>query len=116
MYEFDKVYGPNDSQEEVFKTLQMEYLVRQTMRGFNSNVIVTGATGSGKTFTTEGFEYTMAEERANDLEADRDVEPLVVPDEANLGFIPRLIWEMWRNKDAMRGEVANRYRFYVSMF
>jgi kinesin family protein C2/C3 len=51
-YEFDRVFGPESSQQEVFDATK--WLVNSCMDGYNVCIFAFGQTGSGKTFTMEG--------------------------------------------------------------
>ena len=53
MFEFDGVYGPEASQQDVFE-LSVLPLVSSVLDGYNACVFAYGQTGSGKTFTMEG--------------------------------------------------------------
>lgn len=52
-YEFDRVFGQNSSQEEVFEAVQP--LCVSVLDGYNVCIFAYGQTGSGKTFTMEGY-------------------------------------------------------------
>lgn len=52
-YEFDKVYTPEASQEEVYASVTP--LLRSVVEGFNAALLAYGQTGTGKTYTL-GFE------------------------------------------------------------
>eukprot|EP00878_Enallax_costatus_P038268 GHUV01043455.1.p1 GENE.GHUV01043455.1~~GHUV01043455.1.p1 ORF type:complete len:1268 (+),score=413.50 GHUV01043455.1:1733-5536(+) len=55
-YDFDAVFGPNQTQEDVFEDTR--HLVRSALDGYNVCVFAYGQTGSGKTFTIYGNEST----------------------------------------------------------
>lgn len=52
LFEYDRVFHPESTQEEVFTDVQP--LIQSVMDGFNVCVFAYGQTGSGKTHTMEG--------------------------------------------------------------
>lgn len=53
-FAFDRVWGPDQSQQEVFQ--DVEPIALSVVDGFNACIFAYGQTGSGKTFTMEGAE------------------------------------------------------------
>ncbi len=51
-YTFDRVYGPDTKQIEIFETAARP-LVKGAMDGYNGTLLCYGQTSSGKTFTME---------------------------------------------------------------
>ena len=75
-FTFDKVFGMDSKQEEVFTTIG-EVALSSLRRGFNSTILAYGQTGSGKTFSMEG---------AKDKDTGRYTQP---------GLIPRLFEQIF---------------------
>ena len=50
---YDKAYGPNSTQDQVFQETAMP-IVESVCQGYNGTIFAYGQTGTGKTFTMEG--------------------------------------------------------------
>ncbi|KAJ1271424.1 hypothetical protein BS78_06G127600 [Paspalum vaginatum] len=59
IFTFNKIFGPNVSQSEVFADTQP--LIRSVMDGYNVCIFAYGQTGSGKTYTMSGPDVTAEE-------------------------------------------------------
>ncbi|ETO28206.1 hypothetical protein RFI_08928 [Reticulomyxa filosa] len=53
--EFDQVFEPNATQEEVFGAVKD--LITSVLDGYNATIVTLGQSGSGKTYTMEGSAY-----------------------------------------------------------
>lgn len=53
---FDFVYGPDSTQSFVYETTAKP-AVQSVLEGYNATILAYGQTGTGKTFTMEGFKY-----------------------------------------------------------
>ena len=55
-FTFDEVFDKDTSQEEIFN-ISAKPAVNSVLEGYNSTIFAYGQTGTGKTFTMEGFTY-----------------------------------------------------------
>lgn len=55
-FTFDYVYDQESTQEEVYENTAKQ-AVLSTLMGYNASIIAYGQTGTGKTYTMEGFTY-----------------------------------------------------------
>jgi hypothetical protein len=53
-FTFDTVYGQNSTQEKVYNTMARA-VVDSSLQGYNATIFAYGQTGTGKTYTMEGF-------------------------------------------------------------
>lgn len=58
-YHFDKVFGPATTQEQLFKESNVSLLLDKAIEGYNATLFAYGQTGVGKTYTMEGYNYTV---------------------------------------------------------
>ena len=67
-FTFDEVFDIGTSQEEIFN-ISAKPAVNSVLEGYNSTIFAYGQTGTGKTFTMEGFTY-------NNMDKTRGIIPL----------------------------------------
>ena len=71
-YTFDDVFDINTTQEEVYNCTAKP-AVYSVLEGYNSTIFAYGQTGTGKTFTMEGFTY-------DNLDSSRGIIPRTIED------------------------------------
>jgi DNA replication protein DnaC len=52
-FTFDKIFGPESTQEEVYE-FTVKKAINKVIEGYNSTILAYGQTGAGKTYTMEG--------------------------------------------------------------
>ena len=71
-FTFDEVFDIDSSQEEVY-SLTAKPAVLSVLEGYNSTIFAYGQTGTGKTFTMEGFTY-------DNMDSKRGIIPRTIED------------------------------------
>ena len=56
-YTFDSVFAPNTTQKQLYDATVVP-IVKEVLKGFNCTIFAYGQTGTGKTYTMEGFRDT----------------------------------------------------------
>jgi Kinesin motor domain len=88
-FEFDEVFEEQVSQESFYAALKLNQLLGKVIEGFNATIFAYGPTGSGKTYTMEGYEY------------DKALKPIIIDNE-RVGLIPRItknLFELLKTSD-----------------
>ena len=62
-YSFDKVLGPDATQEMVFTECNIPLLLDRTIEGYHATLFAYGQTGVGKTYTMEGYDYSLDKQK-----------------------------------------------------
>lgn len=57
-FSFDRIYAPESSQEDVYNCTA-KHSVESILEGYNSTILAYGQTGTGKTYTMEGFKFNI---------------------------------------------------------
>ncbi|XWS51691.1 hypothetical protein CRYUN_Cryun11dG0005200 [Craigia yunnanensis] len=71
VFSFNKVFGPNVSQEQIY--VDTRPLIRSVLDGFNACIFAYGQTGSGKTYTMSGPDLTIEKTWGVNYRALRDL-------------------------------------------
>ncbi|KAI9497617.1 P-loop containing nucleoside triphosphate hydrolase protein [Zychaea mexicana] len=87
-YSFDRVFGPESTQEEIYGEVAQPIL-DEVLMGYNCTIFAYGQTGTGKTYTMEG----ELEERHGRLTP-------------RAGIIPRAIYKLFETLDAQHAEYS----------
>ena len=56
-FAFDWVYDPNSTQDFIYENTAKP-AVQSVLEGYNATILAYGQTGTGKTYTMEGFKYS----------------------------------------------------------
>ena len=86
-YYFDKVFNSSASQEFVYRSVVAD-VVEDTLKGFNCTVFAYGQTGTGKTYTMEGYRTESKDKQS----------PFWYGDQA--GMIPRAAQHIFQRLEA----------------
>ncbi|KAI9544128.1 hypothetical protein NQZ68_005178 [Dissostichus eleginoides] len=88
MYEFERVHGPEESQDAVFE--EVKPLLTSLLDGYNVCIMAYGQTGSGKTHTMMGSQL-LKEHSGGQQGAEQGAQP-----GAEQGIIPKAAAELFR--------------------
>ncbi|KAL7456929.1 hypothetical protein ACHAWC_008414 [Mediolabrus comicus] len=68
-FDFDAVFEPNSTQEEVYKNTVGDMITKSIFRGYNATILAYGQTGSGKTYTMGTSDYNSSSISSNEVNA-----------------------------------------------
>ncbi len=57
-YTFDYVYDQYSTQEQIYENTAKKEVI-SCLQGYNASLLAYGQTGTGKTYTMEGFKYNQ---------------------------------------------------------
>lgn len=95
-YTFDRVFGPESTQVEVYQGV-VEPILDEVLMGYNCTVFAYGQTGTGKTHTMEG--YRSEHQYASYLE------------DPGSGIIPRALHQLFEKLEVSGNEFSVRVSF-----
>ncbi|KAL3805706.1 hypothetical protein HJC23_005950 [Cyclotella cryptica] len=93
-FEFDSVFGPQSSQEEVYVGTAGSMIRDSIYKGFNGTILAYGQTGSGKTFTM-GTDGVIASSKSNNTK-----DELSPPSPAD-GVIARAVYDLFHIRSSL---------------
>lgn len=102
-FAFDRVLGPTTTQADVYKLTRISRMIDKVVDGYHATVLVYGQTGAGKTYTMDGFHYS--------LDARRGRLCIDGSEEDNWGVIPRAVSYLFGK---IASESSARRRRYVA--
>lgn len=86
-YNFDYVFTPENSQNDVYSGLGISRLINKVVDGYHATIFAYGQTGSGKTFTMEGNEREYQQP---------------APDDNSTGITQRGVMELFEQIEVVR--------------
>jgi hypothetical protein len=108
-FDFDAVFEPNSSQEEVYKKSCGDMITKSIFRGYNATILAYGQTGSGKTYTMGTSDYNGSSSTSPSSASGSE---LLTPPSKSEGVIGRAVYDLF----ATRNELPNgRNRVKIEM-
>jgi len=101
-FRFNAVVGPGQSQRELWATARLDALVGKVISGFHATMFAYGQTGTGKTFTMEGFNYTSAQSTSSSSSSARPRARIRDTPEEQLGIVPRAVQALFSRMEELR--------------
>ncbi|KAL7527890.1 hypothetical protein ACHAXR_002180 [Thalassiosira sp. AJA248-18] len=94
-FEFDSVFGPKSTQQEVYENTCGGMISSSIFKGFNATIMAYGQTGSGKTFTmgTDGSSNSGGSGSPNNS--------VMAPPSASEGVIARAVYDLFQTKNSL---------------
>jgi len=103
---FDKVLGPNKTQADIFEQTKINFLCDKVIDGYHATIFAYGQTGTGKTFTMDGYKYTMDNKKNKQI--------IDETDKNNYGITPRAIEYLFERINEETEKKSRKYTVYCS--
>ena len=101
MFEFDAVFPPNSSQEQVYRKTCGDMISKSIFKGFNATILAYGQTGSGKTYTM-GTNYSAAGDGSAVTVFNKNVKSTVLaPPAESEGVIGRAVHDLFSTRNSL---------------
>jgi len=104
-YRFDTILSEGATQTKAYNELKMPYLVDRVFEGYQATVLTYGLTGSGKTYTMCGAEYSKSE--------------ALTKDPCKHGLVQLCLDHFFKRKDDMlqdKGTICKIYCSYYQLY
>ncbi len=112
-FEFDAVFAPNSTQEEVYQKTCGDMISKSIFRGFNATILAYGQTGSGKTYTM-GTDYSCGGGDDNNSSrkpssfaatttssSNNNNSLLLAPPDKSIGVIGRAVHDLFSTRNSL---------------
>lgn len=108
IFKFDKVFGTDATQEDVFDGARISQLVSRVVDGYHATIFAYGQTGSGKTFTMEGYDYK------NKKDGRIKSKSPVIKDNENVGITQRAVRDLFQQIKMRKEKNGTSTSIFVS--
>jgi hypothetical protein len=110
-FAFDHVLGPAATQEDVFKSCNVDKLIDKVVEGYHATIFAYGQTGAGKTHSMDGYTYVLGE---NGTKPVIEVERGQDQEHVNAGITPRAIGYLFQRLGEEAAKGGRKYSVYTS--
>jgi kinesin family protein 4/21/27 len=94
-FEYDAVFDPSVSQEQLYAQTAGDTVKSNIFKGFNVTILAYGQTGSGKT-------YTMGNSAKSDCDDEDSADKTFLPPSEGDGVIPRAVYDLFQTRNEMK--------------
>lgn len=103
-FDFDAVFEPNSSQEEVYQRTCGDMITKSIFRGYNATILAYGQTGSGKTYTMGTSDYNSssgASASASGSGGATNDKQVLTPPSKSEGVIGRAVYDLFATRNSL---------------